>query len=69
MISKLPSPDKEQALEVLSSAIHTVFRAAVPVMIIAILIAYRVPARPLRTTSAMADISAARGEAAVSAGD
>lgn len=68
VISKLPSPDKEQALEVLSSAIHTVFRAAVPVMIIAILIAYRVPARPLRTTSAMADMSAADGGAGASTG-
>lgn len=73
VISNLPSAEKEHALEVLSAAIHTVFRAAVPVMLIAVVVASRVPARPLRTTSAMADISAERGRvgdsANVSAGD
>jgi len=52
-ISKLPPAEKNLALDVMSHAISAVFWAAVPVMIVAMIIAFRVPARPLRSTSAL----------------
>lgn len=54
-IKNLPSPDREQALEVMTGAINTVFRAAVPVMIVAFLIALTIPSRPLRSTTSIND--------------
>lgn len=54
-IKNLPSPDKEQALEVLTHAINMVFRGAVPVIAVAFLIALTVPARPLRSTTSISD--------------
>lgn len=54
-IKNLPSPNKEQALEVLTGAINSVFRAAVPVMLVAFLIALTIPALPLRSTTSIND--------------
>ncbi|MFZ8916331.1 MAG: MDR family MFS transporter [Ilumatobacteraceae bacterium] len=52
-IADLPSEQKTLALGVMTDAITIVFWAAVPVIFVAALIAFRVPARPLRSNSAM----------------
>jgi len=54
-IKNLPAASKEQALDVMTGAINSVFRAAVPVMIVAFVIALTIPARPLRSTTSMND--------------
>ncbi len=52
-IADLPPEQKAQALEVLSNAISTVFKAAIPVAAIVMLFGYLLPDRPLRTTSTL----------------
>ena len=52
-IADLPEAQKDLALGVMTDAITVVFWAAVPVIAIAILVAFRVPARPLRSNSAL----------------
>jgi EmrB/QacA subfamily drug resistance transporter len=52
-IDDLPDEQKRLALDVMSDSISTVFMAAVPIIIVAIVLAFRVPARPLRSNSAM----------------
>lgn len=51
MIKKLPSPTREQALDALTHAIVIVFRAAVPLTLIAFVVALALPNRPLRSAS------------------
>jgi hypothetical protein len=58
-IDDLPDDQKRLALEVMSDSISTVFKAAIPVIIVAIVLAFRVPARPLRSNSAMQPNSSA----------
>lgn len=52
-IKNLPSPAREQALSGLTDAITIVFRAALPVMLVALVIALLVPGLPLRGATAM----------------
>ncbi|MDA0371091.1 MAG: MDR family MFS transporter [Actinomycetota bacterium] len=52
-IADLPPEQKTLALGVMADAITIVFWAAVPIIIAATIIAFRVPARPLRSNSAM----------------
>ena len=52
-IADLPPEQKTLALGVMADAITIVFWAAVPIIIGATIIAFRVPARPLRSNSAM----------------
>lgn len=52
-IKNLPSPAREVALEGLTDAINIVFRATLPVMAIAFLIALAVPGLPLRGATTM----------------
>lgn len=52
-IAQLPPEQKEQALEVLSNAISTVFKAAIPVAAIVMLFGWLLPDRPLRTNSTL----------------
>lgn len=52
-IKNLPSPAREQALAGLTDAITVVFRASLPVMAIAFVIALFVPGLPLRGATAM----------------
>jgi hypothetical protein len=52
-IADLPDEQKTLALGVMTDAITIVFWAAVPIITLAAIIAFRVPARPLRSNSAM----------------
>jgi EmrB/QacA subfamily drug resistance transporter len=52
-IKNLPSPAREEALAGLTDAINVVFRATLPVMAIAFVIALAVPALPLRGAASM----------------
>ncbi len=52
-IDDLPDEQKRLALDVMSDSISTVFMAAVPVIVVAMILAFRVPARPLRSNPAM----------------
>jgi len=51
-IADLPNEHRSLALDVMTDAITAVFMAAIPVILVALLIAFRVPARPLRSNSA-----------------
>ncbi len=52
-IKNLPSADRDIALSGLTDAINTVFRATLPVMVIAFLISLAVPGLPLRGATSM----------------
>lgn len=52
-IADLPPADKAQALEVLSNAISTVFKAAIPVAAVVMVFGWLLPDRPLRTSSTL----------------
>lgn len=57
-IKNLPSPEREEALAGLTDAINSVFRASLPVMVIALLVALAVPGLPLRAATAVNSRSA-----------
>jgi len=52
-IKNLPSPVRDEALAGLTDAINVVFRASLPVMIVAFVIALFVPGLPLRGATAV----------------
>lgn len=52
-IKELPEPMRGNVLDVLSSAITNIYKLAIPISIIVIIIALRLPARPLRQTTGM----------------
>lgn len=56
-IDDLPSPQKEQVLDVLTHALTNVFKAAIPFMVIAFFLASRIPTRQLRTSATFSDTS------------
>lgn len=58
-IKDLPEPTRSDVLEVLSSAITNIYKIAIPISILVIIIALRLPARPLRQTTGMQSQAAA----------
>ncbi|NDD97451.1 MAG: MFS transporter, partial [Actinobacteria bacterium] len=57
MIKKLPSPTREQALDALTHAIVIVFRGALPLIIIAFVVALAMPNRPLRSATTLTPVA------------
>ena len=53
MIKKLPSPIRETALDALTHAIVVVFRGAIPLIVLAFVVALAMPNRPLRSAESM----------------
>ena len=58
-IKNLPEPMRGDVLEVLSNAITNIYKIAIPISILVIIIALRLPARPLRQTTGMQSQAAA----------
>ena len=58
-IKDLPEPTRSDVLEVLSNAITNIYKIAIPISILVIIIALRLPARPLRQTTGMQSQAAA----------
>jgi hypothetical protein len=52
-IGNLPSPDREIALDALTHAIVVVFRGALPLIVLALVVALAIPNRPLRSAESM----------------
>jgi len=67
LINQLPEPARSQTIDVVSNAIVTVYRAAIPLAILAFLLAYAVREIPLREHAAFEDPSVKAN--AVSPGD
>jgi MFS family permease len=62
-IKNLPSPAREEALAGLTDAINVVFRASLPVMAVAFVIALFVPGLPLRGATTLASMARADDDA------
>ena len=59
MIKKLPEPQRTEALTALTNALTVVFKISIPVLVIALFCAVRIPIRPLRSTNNPAPADAA----------
>jgi EmrB/QacA subfamily drug resistance transporter len=64
-IRALPDAQRDAALDVLTNGLTTVFLVAVPILLLALPFALRLPELPLRTTSALYDAHASRAAAEV----
>jgi MFS family permease len=62
-INVLPEPSRTEAINAMSHAITSVFRYAIPMMVIAFLISLRVKELPLRTHAAYQDTDSAPNDA------
>ena len=68
-INKLPEPGRGQALDAISHGITTVFRWAIPMLMVALVLTVMVRELPLRQHAAFEDASVNEDAQAPSAGD
>jgi EmrB/QacA subfamily drug resistance transporter len=68
-INKLPEPGRSQALDAISHGITTVFRWAVPMLVVALMLTVMVRELPLRQHAAFEDASVTDGADKQTAGD
>ncbi len=68
-INKLPEPGRSQALDAISHGITTVFRWAVPMLVVALVLTVMVRELPLRQHAAFEDASVTDGAEKQTAGD